>query len=149
MKGKIIKYFSFRGFGFIAPEDSQDEVFFHVSSYPEVAQPEIGKDVEFELIETPKGKEATKIEILPETPEDEPVETPADEPVEAESPEASIMEVGEIKGVGKATEEKLRKAGFDTVESIATVDADTVSEKTGISSKVTAKLIASAKELLE
>ena len=149
MKGKIIKYFSFRGFGFIAPEDSQDEVFFHVSSYPEVAQPEIGKDVEFELIETPKGKEATKIEILSETPEDEPVETPADEPVEAESPEASILEVGEIKGVGKATEEKLRKAGFDTVESIASVDADTVSEKTGMSSKVAAKLVASAKELLE
>ena len=149
MKGKIIKYFSFRGFGFIAPEDSQDEVFFHVSSYPEVAQPEIGKDVEFELIETPKGKEATKIEILTETPEDEPVETPADEPVEAESPEASILEVGEIKGVGKATEEKLRKAGFDTVESIASVDADTVSEKTGISSKVAARLVTSAKELLE
>jgi cold shock CspA family protein len=149
MKGKIIKYFSFRGFGFIAPEDSQDEVFFHVSSYPEVAQPEIGKDVEFELIETPKGKEATKIEILTETPEDEPIETPADEPVEAESPKASILEVGEIKGVGKATEEKLRKAGFDTVESIASVDADTVSEKTGISSKVAARLVASAKELLE
>jgi len=51
--------------------------------------------------------------------------------------------------VGKATEEKLRRAGFDTVESIASVDAGTVSEKTGISSKVTAKLIASAKELLE
>lgn len=149
MKGKIIKYFSFRGFGFIAPEDSQDEVFFHVSSYPEVAQPEIGKDVEFELIETPKGKEATKIEILTETPEDEPVETPADEPVEAENPKASILEVVEIKGVGKATEEKLRKAGFDTVESIASVDADTVSEKTGMSSKVAARLVASAKELLE
>jgi cold shock CspA family protein len=165
MKGKIIKYFSFRGFGFIAPEDSKDEIFFHVSSYPEQAQPEIGKDVEFELIETPKGKEATKIEVLTETPDDEPVETPeaepvetpadepvetpADEPVEAESPEASILEVGEIKGVGKATEEKLRKAGFDTVKSIASVDADTVSEKAGISSKVAAKLVASAKELLE
>jgi hypothetical protein len=35
------------------------------------------------------------------------------------------------------------------VESIANVDAETVSEKTGISSKVTAKLIVSAKELLE
>ncbi len=157
MKGKIIKYFSFRGFGFIAPEDSKDEIFFHVSSYPEEAQPEIGKDVEFELIETPKGKEATKIEVLTETPDDEPVETPADEPVEtpadepveAESPEASTLEVGEIKGVGKATEEKLRKAGFDTVESIASVDADTVSEKAGISSKVAAKIVASAKELLK
>ena len=173
MKGKIIKYFSFRGFGFIALENSQDEIFFHVSSYPELVPPEIGKDVEFELIETPKGKEATNIKILTdapadepveapadepveapadepvEAPEDEPVEAPADEPVEAESPEASTLEVGEIKGVGKATEEKLRRAGFDTVESIASVDAGTVSEKTGFSSKMTAKLIASAKELLE
>jgi cold shock CspA family protein len=141
MKGKIIKYLSFRGFGFIAPENSQDEIFFHVSNYPELAQPELGKDVEFELIETPKGKEATNIKILPDTP--------AGRPLEAVSPKASIFGIGELKGVGKATEEKLRRAGFDTVESIASVDAGTVSEKTGISSKVTAKLIASAKELLE
>ena len=146
MKGKIIKYFSFRGFGFIALENSQEEIFFHVSNYPERVQPEIGKDVEFELIEAPKGKEATNIKILPDAlarklPE-------ADEG-EAESPKALILEIAEIKGVGKATEEKLRRAGFDTVESIASVDAETVSEKTGISSKVTAKLIASAKELLE
>jgi cold shock CspA family protein len=141
MKGKIIKYLSFRGFGFIAPENSQEEIFFHVSNYPELVQPEIGKDVEFELIEAPKGKEATNIKILPDTL--------ARKPLKAESPKASILEIGEIKGMGKATEEKLRRAGFDTVESIASVDAETVSEKTGISSKVTAKLIASAKELLE
>jgi len=141
MKGKIIKYFSSRGFGFIAPENSQEEIFFHVSNYPELVQPEIGKDVEFELIKAPKGKEATNIKILPDTL--------AHKPLKAESPKASILEIGEIKGVGKATEEKLRRAGFDTVESIASVDAGTVSEKTGISSKVTAKLIASAKELLE
>jgi cold shock CspA family protein len=141
MKGKIIKYLSFRGFGFIAPENSQEEIFFHVSNYPELVQPEIGKDVEFELIEAPKGKEATNIKILPDTL--------ARKPLKAESPKASILEIGKIKGMGKATEEKLRRAGFDTVESIASVDAETVSEKTGISSKVTAKLIASAKELLE
>jgi len=146
MKGKIIKYLSFRGFGFIAPENSQEEIFFHVSNYPELVQPEIGKDVEFELIETPKGKEATNIKILPDALARKPPE--ADEG-EAESPKALILEIAEIKGVGKATEEKLRRAGFDTVESIASVDAKTVSEKTGISSKVTAKLIASAKELLE
>jgi len=146
MKGKIIKYFSFRGFRFIALENSQEEIFFHVSNFPEQVQPEIGKDVEFELVETPKGKEATNIKILPEALETKPPE--ADEE-EAESPKASILEIAEIKGVGKTTEEKLRKAGFDTVESIASVDAETVSEKTGISSKVTAKLVASAKELLE
>ena len=141
MKGKIKKYFSFRGFGFIAPENSQEEIFFHVSNYPELVQPEVGKDVEFELIETPKGKEATNITILPDTP--------VSEPPEAESPKAETPEIGEIKGVGKVTEEKLRMAGFDTVESIASADADNASEKTGLSSKVTVKIIASAKELLE
>ena len=146
MKGKIIKYFSRRGFGFIAPEGSQDEVFFHVSNYPELVQPEIGKDVEFVLIETPKGKEATKIEVLGDVSAEEPVEAEAPE---AESPGASVLGVGDIKGVGKATEEKLRKGGFETVESIASVDADAVSEKTGVSAKVAAKIVASAKELLE
>jgi cold shock CspA family protein len=176
MNGKIIKYFSRRGFGFISPENSQEEIFFHVSNYPEQVQPEIGKDVEFELIETPKGKEATKIKILPDTLAPEPPEAEEEEAEEeeaeeeeaeeeeaeeeeaeeeeaeeeeAEDPKASVLEIAEIKGVGKTTEEKLRKAGFDTVESIATEDAETVSEKTGISSKVAAKLIASAKELLE
>jgi cold shock CspA family protein len=141
MKGKIIKYFSSRGFGFITPENSQEEIFFHVSNFPELVQPEIGKDVEFELIEVPKGKQATNIIILPDTP--------PRKPLKVESSKASILEIGEIKGVGKVTEEKLRMAGFDTVESIASVDAGTVSEKSGISPKVTAKLIASAKELLE
>jgi cold shock CspA family protein len=181
MNGKIIKYFSRRGFGFISPENSQEEIFFHVSNYPELVQPEIGKDVEFELIETPKGKEATQIKILPdalapeppeaeeeeaeeeeaeeeeaeeeeaeeEEAEEEEAEEEEAEEEEAESPKASILEIAEIKGVGKTTEEKLRKAGFDTVESIASVDAETVSEKTGISSKVAAKLIASAKEFLD
>ena len=176
MKGEIIKYFSRRGFGFIAPENSEEEIFFHVSNYPEQVQPEIGKDVEFELIETPKGKEATKITILADASADEPVEaespevesldaesldaespevesldaeSPEVESLDAESPEASVLGNGEIKGVGKATEEKLRGAGFDTVESIASADAGTVSERTGMSSKVAAKLVASAKDLLE
>ncbi len=151
MKGKIIKYFSRRGFGFIAPEGSQDEIFFHVSNYPELVQPEIGKDVEFVLIETPKGKEATKIEVLAVVSAEEPVEAEAPEAdvPEAVSPGASVLGVGDIKGVGKATEEKLRKGGFETVESIASVDADAVSEKAGVSAKVAAKIVASAKDLLE
>ena len=99
MKGEIIKYFSRRGFGFIAPENSEEEIFFHVSNYPEQVQPEIGKDVEFELIETPKGKEATKITILADAPADEPVEaeSPEIESLDAESPEATVLGVGEIK----------------------------------------------------
>jgi cold shock CspA family protein len=155
MKGSIVKYFSRRGFGFISPEGSSDEIFFHVSNYPEQAVPEIGKNVEFVMIETPKGKEATKIEVLAdseeEAAEEEAVEAeaPVEEAAEEEAPEASGLGVGDIKGVGKATEEKLRKGGFDTVESIAGVDADAVAEKTGVSAKVAAKIIASAKELLK
>ena len=163
MKGSIVKYFSRRGFGFITPEDSRDEIFFHVSNYPEMVIPEIGKNVEFVLIETPKGKEATKIEVLGDAEEAVEEESPVEEAPEAEAPEEEAVEeespaeeapeasglgVGDIKGVGKATEEKLRGAGYDSVESIASVDADTVSEKAGISAKVAAKIVASAKELL-
>ena len=134
MKGSIVKYFSRRGFGFITPEGSSDEIFFHVSNYPEMLQPEIGKDVEFEMIETPKGNEAKNITEL--------------EAEEEKAAEASGLSVGDIKGVGKATAEKLTGAGFDSVESIAAADADDLSEKTGISAKVAAKIVASTKELI-
>lgn len=148
MNGKIVKYFSRRGFGFISPDDSQEEIFFHVSSYPTEVEPEIGKAVEFEVIETPKGKEAKNVKILAaDASEDEDVE--AESPEEEEAPEASDLGVGDIKGVGKATEEKLVGAGFDTVASIAAVDGDALAEKAGISAKVAAKIVAAAKELLE
>ena len=166
MNGKIVKYFSRRGFGFISPDDSQEEIFFHVSSYPTEVEPEIGKAVEFEVIETPKGKEAKNVKVLAEPAEEEDVEaespeeetpeeeapeeeSPEEETPEEEAPEASGLGVGDIKGVGKATEEKLVGAGFDTVASIAAVDGDALAEKAGISAKVAAKIVAVAKELLE
>jgi cold shock CspA family protein len=169
MKGSIVKYFSRRGFGFITPDDSQDEIFFHVSTYPTEVQPEIGKIVEFEVIETPKGKEAKEIKVLgdaaeeeeeaaeAEAPEEEAAEEEAEEEEapeaeeaeeEEEAAEASGLGVGDIKGVGKATAEKLTGAGFDSVESIAAADADDLSEKAGISAKVAAKIVAAAKELI-
>jgi cold shock CspA family protein len=154
MKGSIVKYFSRRGFGFITPEGSSDEIFFHVSNYPEMLQPEIGKNVEFEVVETPKGNEAKSIMVLDaEAEEEAPAEEAVEEEAEEEAPaeeavEASGLGVGDIKGVGKATAEKLTGAGFDSVESIAAADADAVSEKAGISAKVAAKIVASAKDLL-
>jgi cold shock CspA family protein len=155
MKGNIVKYFSRRGFGFIAPQGSEDEIFFHVSNFPEGVEPQIGNDVEFDLVEVPKGREAKNIKVQAaaeeepfeeEGPEEEP---PVEEAPEAEAPEASGLAVGDIKGVGKATEEKLRGAGFETVDSIAAVDGDAVAEKAGISTKVAVKIVASAKELLK
>ena len=71
MKGKIVKYFSFRGFGFITPDNSEEEIFFHVSNFPEESQPEIGNTLTFEVIETSKGKEATNISLLDNEPNDD------------------------------------------------------------------------------
>jgi CspA family cold shock protein len=144
MKGKIVKFFSFRGFGFIEPENSQENIFFHISNFPKYVQPEIGQQVEFEETETPKGKEAVNVKLVTETIT---VEVEADEK-EAEKAEASILKLSEIKGVGKVTEAKLSEAGYDSVESIISADAQIVSERTGISEKIVTKIIASAKELL-
>ena len=74
-------------------------------------------------------------------------EAPPEEVEEAvPSPKADLSE---IKGVGKATEEKLIEAGFTTVESVAASKPEELAEQSGISSKVAAKLIESAKDLKE
>jgi len=64
VKGKIIKFFRFRGFGFIAPEDGDEEIFFHISNYPNFESPEIGVEVEFEIEMTDKGKAAINIQEI-------------------------------------------------------------------------------------
>ena len=54
--------------------------------------------------------------------------------------------VTEIKGVGKATEEKLLGGGYDTVAKIAKADAAKLAMKTSLSEKQAEKLIEAAKE---
>lgn len=72
----------------------------------------------------------------------EPKVEPEPEPVAETSDDIS-----NIKGVGKTTEEKLRAAGYNTVASLASADADEVAEKSGISAKVTAKIVEAARDL--
>jgi DNA-binding protein len=55
--------------------------------------------------------------------------------------------VSEIKGVGKATEEKLLSGGFDTVAKVAGAKPAVLAEKTSLSEKQAEKLIEAAKEL--
>ncbi len=55
--------------------------------------------------------------------------------------------VSEIKGVGKATEEKLLSGGYDTVAKVAKADAAALAEKTSLSEKQAEKVIEAAKEL--
>jgi DNA-binding protein len=84
------------------------------------------------------------------TPSPEPrAETPQAESkaVEIKVAPARVADLSQIKGVGRATEEKLKKAGYKTIASIAKADTEKLSKKTGISEKVAAKLIDSAKEL--
>jgi predicted flap endonuclease-1-like 5' DNA nuclease len=98
-----------------------------------------------------------------EPPKDEPTETVAEVGVAAEEPlkeepketvaekaesPSKPHEVSELKGVGKATEEKLLQGGYKSVKVIARARADTMSKKTGLSENASTKIIASAKELL-
>jgi DNA-binding protein len=63
------------------------------------------------------------------------------------APEAEPKKpVSEIKGVGKATEEKLLSGGYDTVAKVAKANAATLAEKTSLSEKQATKLIEAAKE---
>ena len=86
-------------------------------------------------------KEKPEAPEVPE-PEAEPEPEPESEPVAETSDD-----IGGIKGVGKTTEEKLRAAGYNTVASLASADADEVAEKSGISVKVTAKIVEAARDL--
>ena len=77
---------------------------------------------------------------------------PKEETPEAEEPEAaepSQYAISDVKGIGQATNEKLEKAGVDSVEALASYDPEGLSEKTGISAKTCAKLVEAAKELMK
>ena len=59
------------------------------------------------------------------------------------------VNLSDIKGVGKKTEEKLRNAGYKSPKSIARARTGTLSKKTGLSEKVASKIIDAAKELVK
>jgi len=65
-----------------------------------------------------------------------------------EKPVLPPLDVSEVKGVGGTRAEKLREAGFTTADSLAGADPENLSKLTGISEKLSAKLIESAKERL-
>lgn len=64
MKGKIARYLSYKGYGFISVEEKDRDVFFHMSKFPKSRLPIQGQDVEFKLVETPKGLEAQDIRVV-------------------------------------------------------------------------------------
>lgn len=113
MKGKILKYFTYRRYGFIEVEDNEANVFFHISNYPVTSVPSVGQNVEFTLIETPKGLEAKEIRIL----EDHESTTESTEKVDATP--VSENDLGELDGVGPKYQELLQAAGINSVSMLS------------------------------
>ncbi len=113
MKGKIKKYLSYRGYGFIEVEDSEKDIFFHSSNFQPTEIPRQGKEVEFRVIDTPKGKEAVDVKVVP--PDAEEV---SEEPAETEQKPEIASDLDELNGVGPKYRELLTAAGVKTIKEI-------------------------------
>jgi CspA family cold shock protein len=131
LKGTIQKYFSNRGFGFIEIDGSEDNIFFHRSNYPVNDIPSIGQDVEFIIVDTPKGNEAKEIKLVTpvsDVSEDEPEEAAA--PVdEAEEVPDSVDDLDQMQGVGPKYQELLRAAKVKSIKDIAGYAPEALLEK--------------------
>jgi len=79
--------------------------------------------------------------------EEEKVETSVEEEPTPEEAESDEVDVSDIKGVGDATAEKLRAAGYDNVSKVVGAESFELALKTGLSEKQIAKIIEAAKEL--
>jgi cold shock CspA family protein len=64
MKGKIKKWISSRGFGFLETEDLETDIFCHISDLPLGNSPEVGQKVEFTAIKEEKGIRAVNIKFI-------------------------------------------------------------------------------------
>lgn len=62
-QGKISRIVTYRGFGFISREGQDKDLFFHSKELQGVAFEELkeGDNVQFEISESPKGSNATKV----------------------------------------------------------------------------------------
>lgn len=139
MKGKISKYLSFRGYGFISVEGQEKDIFFHVSQHPQEEIPVQDRMVEFDVKVTEKGKEAVNIKIVRDGSEEtvEPTEEPAIEAeeeapeveVEAEVPELDENDLHKMKGVGPKYRALLESASITSCKEVSGYAPDTLLEK--------------------
>jgi len=113
MKGKIKKYLSYRGYGFIEVEEIEKDIFFHSSNFQSTEIPTQDQEVEFRIIDTPKGQEAVDVKVIPPG-----VEQVSEEPAETEQMPETGTDLGELNGVGPKYLELLTAAGINSVKSI-------------------------------
>ena len=63
MKGKIVRWFDRKGYGFIEVEEKEKDIFVHTNDFEGTANPKIGDIVEFEVKEDYKGLKAVNVKI--------------------------------------------------------------------------------------
>jgi cold shock CspA family protein len=114
VKGKIKKYLSYRGYGFIEVEEGEKDIFFHSSNFQSTEIPRQGEEVEFRIIDTPKGKEAVDVKLLPPD-----VEQATEEPTETEQMPESASDLAKLNGVGPKYRELLTAAGVKSIKAIS------------------------------
>ncbi|MFP3950817.1 MAG: cold-shock protein [Candidatus Bathyarchaeia archaeon] len=64
MKGKVKKWLTYRGFGFIEPEEGDEDIFVHSSEIQGAFDLREGEEVKFDVEETPKGPRAINVEVV-------------------------------------------------------------------------------------
>jgi cold shock CspA family protein len=117
VKGKISKYLSFRGYGFISVKEHEKDIFFHMSNYPPRQLPNQDQIVEFDVIETSKGLEAVNIQILEELSSETIVQESKD--TEKEIAASKDNDLHQLKGVGPIYKALLEKAQVKTCQEVA------------------------------
>ena len=114
MKGTIKKYLSYRGYGFINYDESEKDLFFHSSNFQSTEIPSENQEVEFRIIDTPKGKEAVDVKLVSSD-----VESVSDEEDENEEMPVQDNELENLEGIGPKYLELLKAAGIESVNSLS------------------------------
>ena len=114
MKGKIKKYLTYRGYGFIDYDESEKDLFFHSSNFQSTEIPSENQEVEFRIIETPKGQEAVDVKLVKSS-----IEQVSDEEDESEEIPVQVNELKDLDGIGPKYLELLEAAGIKTVNSLS------------------------------
>lgn len=115
MKGKISKFFSYRGYGFISVGSEERDIFFHMSKYPATKMPTRGQLVEFSVDMTPKGKEAVDIKVLQD---DEEEKAPLEKKEDPNEVKPIDIDLDQLKGVGPKYRELLVKASINSCNEV-------------------------------
>jgi CspA family cold shock protein len=64
LEGTVKRWLTGRGYGFIEPEEGDDDIFVHVSEIGGLFELREGQHVEFEVENTPKGLRAVKVNVV-------------------------------------------------------------------------------------